>query len=59
VGKKVNILIGLALFLLGGFVGVTVMCLVQVGGAADKEASDLYEVTKRENDLIGVTEEEK
>lgn len=54
-----NILIGLALFLLGGFVGVTVMCLVQVGGAADKESSDLYEVSKRENDLIGVTEEEK
>lgn len=35
------------------------MCLVQVGGAADKESSDLYEVSKRENDLIGVTEEEK
>lgn len=33
-----NILIGLGLFLLGGFIGVAVMCIVQVGSMAEREA---------------------
>lgn len=31
-----SILIGLGLFFLGGFIGVAVMCLVQVGSLANK-----------------------
>lgn len=42
VGEKMNILIGLALFLLGGFLGVAVMCIVQVGSMADREARQWY-----------------
>ncbi|MDU5336434.1 DUF3789 domain-containing protein [Enterococcus sp.] len=37
-----SILIGLALFLLGGFLGVAVMCIVQVGSLADKEIRYRY-----------------
>lgn len=35
-----SILIGLGLFLLGGFTGVAAMCLVQIGSLADKEIVD-------------------
>ena len=34
----ISVVIGTALFFLGGFVGVAEMCLVQVGSAADKAA---------------------
>ena len=41
-----TILIGLGLFLLGGFIGVAVMCLVQVGSLADKEI--IYRYSEQE-----------
>lgn len=39
---KMSILIGLGLFFLGGFIGVAVMCLVQIGSLADKKIVDTY-----------------
>lgn len=42
-----SILFGVALFVLGGFMGVAVMCIVQVGAAAEKNLkSHLYEEMK-------------
>lgn len=41
-----TVLIGLGLFLLGGFIGVAVMCLVQVGSLADKEI--IYRYSEQE-----------
>ncbi|MGG5373221.1 DUF3789 domain-containing protein [Enterococcus sp. AZ196] len=38
-----NVVIGLGLFLLGGFIGVAVMCLVQVGRSDSKEKRELRE----------------
>ncbi|MGL9730148.1 DUF3789 domain-containing protein [Enterococcus sp. DIV0756] len=37
-----SILIGLGLFFLGGFIGVAVMCVVQIGSLADKKIVDTY-----------------
>lgn len=48
VGEKMSILIGLALFLLGGFLGVAVMCIVQVGSLADKEIRYRYSEQEEE-----------
>ncbi|MBO0410492.1 DUF3789 domain-containing protein [Enterococcus hulanensis] len=38
-----SFVIGLGLFLLGGFMGVAVMCLVQVGRTDDRENRELKE----------------
>lgn len=42
-----SIVIGVALFMLGGFIGVATMCILQVGAAAEKNLnSHLYEEMK-------------
>lgn len=42
-----NIVIGVALFMLGGFMGVATMCIVQVGAATEKDSkSYLHEEMK-------------
>lgn len=42
-----SILFGAALFLLGGFMGVATMCIVQVGATAEKDSkSSLHEEMK-------------
>lgn len=33
-----SILIGVALFMLGGFIGVATMCIVQVGAASERNS---------------------
>lgn len=33
-----SILIGVILFMLGGFIGVATMCIVQVGAAAERNS---------------------
>ncbi|MBU5359616.1 DUF3789 domain-containing protein [Enterococcus raffinosus] len=43
-----SIVIGLLLFLFGGFVGVAVMSIVQIGAAADRDASSLHDLSKKE-----------
>lgn len=45
-----SIVIGVALFMLGGFIGVATMCIVQVGAAAEKDSkSFLHEEIKKSN----------
>ncbi|WP_270660526.1 DUF3789 domain-containing protein [Enterococcus thailandicus] len=45
-----NIVIGFALFLLGGFVGVTIMCLFQVSSNSDDKYLE-YELSKAKKEL--------
>lgn len=46
-GENMSILFGVSLFLLGGFMGVATMCILQVGAAAEKDSkSYLHEEIK-------------
>ncbi|EGP5553318.1 MULTISPECIES: DUF3789 domain-containing protein [Enterococcus] len=40
---ELSVLIGLLLFFFGGFIGVSLMCIIQVGAALEKE---IYEESK-------------
>jgi hypothetical protein len=43
-----TIAIGIVFFLLGGFMGAATMCLLQVGGAADRDARRLHDLSENE-----------